>query len=63
MPTVDCALIDCFQHAGKDKKCRGNVTIDKHGEPVCYDPKPKSKLVHEPFYSGVRKKHVTGVLK
>lgn len=71
MPTVDCKLIDCSKHAAEGTKCRGNVNIDMYGDPVCYDPVPRSALVHEPVNprcykdrgGGYKSSRVTGVLK
>lgn len=66
MSAVNCALIDCYHHAGHGKRCQGTVDIDKFGEPICYEPRSNSKLIHAPFKSGVKqggRRRTMGMLK
>lgn len=67
MPTVDCKLTDCAKH-GKDICIARRIGIDGCGQVECYDPVPKSALVHKNFYGeGFERRRgklrILGVLK
>jgi len=69
MPTVTCKLIDC-KHHGIETCTACRVGIDGVGQVECYEPIPRSALIHEQFNSGCTKtqrgyksNRVTGVLK
>ena len=46
MPTVDCKLTDCAKH-GRDICIAKRIGIDGVGQVECYDPVPRSTVVHE----------------
>lgn len=56
MPTVDCKLIDCSKHGRTICISRERITIDGVGQVQCYDPVPRSNVVHDPVQPG-HKKH------
>jgi len=45
MPTVDCKLTDCAKH-GRDICIARRIGIDGVGQVECYDPVPRSAVVH-----------------
>lgn len=68
VPTVDCKLIDCAKH-GRDICIARSIGVDGYGQVECYEPTPRSTLVHEQFNPGCQKaqgkykNRITGVLK
>lgn len=52
---VDCELIDCASHAPEGTKCKSNVHIDGCGQATCYNPVPRSALVHAPVNPGCQR--------
>lgn len=69
MPTVDCKLTDCRLH-GREICIARHIGVDGVGQVECYDPVPRSPLVHEPVPPGCRRdrsrrcrQRITGVLK
>jgi len=47
MPTVDCHLIDCKYH-GIEICIARRIAVDGCGQVACYEPVPRSTVVHEP---------------
>ncbi len=68
MPTVDCKLTDCRRH-GIEICVAKRIGVDGVGQVECYDPVPRSALVHGPVDSrlekrgGKHRKRIIGVLK
>jgi len=69
MSNIYCKLTDC-KHSGIDNCTARRVAIDGVGQVECYEPIPRSTLVHEQFNSGCSKtqrgyksNRVTGILK
>lgn len=55
MPTVICKLTDCSRH-GREICIAKRISIDGVGQVECYDPVPRSLLVHEPFKNDCRRR-------
>lgn len=53
MPTVKCKLNDCKNH-GIENCTAKRVGVDGVGQVECYDPVPKSALIHKPVPNGRR---------
>ncbi len=45
MPTVDCKLADCNKH-GRDICIAKRISVDEVGMVECYEPVPRSSIVH-----------------
>ncbi|MBP2654992.1 MAG: hypothetical protein H6Q73_2561 [Firmicutes bacterium] len=50
MPIVDCRLTDC-KYRGIEICTARHVSIDGYGQVECYEPVPRSAVVHEPVDS------------
>ena len=55
MPTVDCKLTDCAKH-GRDICIARRIGIDGVGQVQCYDPVPRSSVVHQEVDPGYKKR-------
>jgi len=55
MPTVDCKLTDCSKH-GRDICIAKRIGIDGVGQVQCYDPVPRSNVVHDFVQPGHKKR-------
>ncbi|MDT8901155.1 hypothetical protein [Anaeroselena agilis] len=56
MPTVECKLTDCRRH-GREICIAKRISIDGCGLVECYDPVPRSSIVHGPFLNDCRRRH------
>ena len=56
MPTVDCKLTDC-KHRGIEICIAKRISVDEVGMVECYEPVPRSSIVHGPFLNDCRRRN------